>query len=77
MTLPTFIPIQDAANKFGYDLPKMKELVESGKIDAVQLPDGDLIVSEGRLSSYGAPYIRQNNIFQKSKTHLEIFSSFR
>ena len=49
MTLPTFLPIKDAAVKYGFKLLELKELVESGKIDAVQLPDGDLIVSEDRL----------------------------
>ncbi len=46
MTLPTFIPLAEAARKYGYDVAELQELAESGKIEAVQLPDGDVIVSE-------------------------------
>ena len=44
--LPTYIPLPEAARKYGYDLTELREMAESGKIEAVQLPDGDVIVSE-------------------------------
>ena len=49
MTLPTYIPIADAARKYGYDLDELKRLAQSGKIKAVQLPDGDMVVSKNEL----------------------------
>ncbi len=47
--LPTYIPIEDAAVKYGYGLAELKRLAQSGKIKAAQLPDGDMIVSESEL----------------------------
>jgi predicted site-specific integrase-resolvase len=47
--VPTYIPIKDAAVKYGYGLAELKRLAESGKIKAVKLPDGDMIVSENEL----------------------------
>lgn len=49
MVLPTYIPIVDAAKKYGYALDELKKLAQSGKINAVQLPNGDLVVSEKQL----------------------------
>ena len=49
MALPTYIPISDAARKYGYKVAELRKMAESGKIDAVQLPDGDVVVSENRL----------------------------
>lgn len=46
MALPTYIPITDAARKYGYKLAELRKLAESGKIEAVRLPDGDVVVSE-------------------------------
>ena len=48
-TLPTYIPIKDAAKRYGYDLDELKSLAQSGKIKAVQLPDGDMVVSKNEL----------------------------
>jgi len=49
MALPIYIPIEDAAKKYGYGLLELKRLALSGKIKAVQLPDGDMVVSENEL----------------------------
>ena len=48
-SLPTYIPIKDAATKYGYGLRELKRLAQSGKIKAVQLPGGDMVVSENEL----------------------------
>jgi hypothetical protein len=48
-SLPTYIPIKDAAAKYGYGLRDLKRMAQSGKIKAVQLPGGDMIVSENEL----------------------------
>lgn len=49
MVLPTYVPIEDAAKKYGYALTELKRMAQSGKIKAVKLPDGDMIVSENEL----------------------------
>jgi predicted site-specific integrase-resolvase len=48
-TIPTYIPIKDAADKYGYALDELKRLAQSGKINAVRLPGGDMVVSENEL----------------------------
>ena len=48
-TIPTYIPVADAAKKYGYDLDELKRLAQSGKINAVRLPDGGMVVSENEL----------------------------
>ncbi len=50
-SLPTYIPIKDAAAKYGYGLRDLKRMAQSGKIKAVQLPDGDMVVSEKSVMS--------------------------
>ena len=49
MVLPTYIPIKDAAAKYGYALTDLKRLAQSGKINAAVLPDGDMVVSENSV----------------------------
>jgi len=48
-TIPTYIPIKDAAKKYGYTLADLKSLAQSGKIKAVKLPGGDMVVSENSV----------------------------
>ena len=47
--IPVYIPLEDAAKKYGYAPTELKRLAQSGKIKAVQLPDGDMIVSENSV----------------------------
>ena len=49
MTLPSFIPLPEAARRLGVDASQLLLLVESGKINAAQLPDGDVMVREDEL----------------------------
>ena len=49
--IPTYIPIKDAAKKYGYALAELKRLAQSGKIKAVQLPSGDMVVSESSVKA--------------------------
>lgn len=49
MALPTYIPIADAADKYGYDLDELKKMAQSGKINAAVLPGGDMVVSENSV----------------------------
>ena len=49
MALPTYIPIADAADKYGYDLDELKKMAQSGMINAAVLPGGDMVVSVSQL----------------------------
>ena len=50
-TIPTYLPVADAAKKYGYNLDELKRLAQSGKIDAAVLPGGDVVVSEISVKS--------------------------
>ena len=49
--IPVYIPLEDAAKKYGYALVELKRLAQSGKISAAVLPDGDMVVSESSVKS--------------------------
>jgi predicted site-specific integrase-resolvase len=49
--LPTYLPIAEAAKKYGYALDELKNLAQSGKIQAAKLPDGDVVVNEDSVKS--------------------------
>ncbi len=53
MALPTYIPIEEAAQRFGLEVAQLRLLAESGKIEAAQLPDGDVMVKEDELKDTG------------------------
>jgi len=44
--IPVYMPLEEAAEKYGYALAELKRLARSGKISAAVLPDGDMVVSE-------------------------------
>jgi len=49
-TLPTLIPLSEAARKYGLDEGRLRELVEKGKIRAGRLPGSDeVLVSEDEV----------------------------
>jgi len=43
--VPTFIPLADAAKKYGISEEALTQLIEAGKIEAVQLSSGELLVA--------------------------------
>ena len=43
--VPTYIPLVDAAQKYGISEEALTQLIEAGKIEAVQLPSGELLVA--------------------------------
>ena len=51
MTLPIYIPVTEAAEKYGYDLDELKKMARSGKINAAVLPDGDMVVSDASIKA--------------------------
>jgi len=53
LTLPTFIPLPEAARKYDVSETLLTRLIQDGRINAARLPSGDILVSDngGDLSS--------------------------
>ncbi len=49
-SLPTFISLADAVRKYKIPEDVLTRLIQDGRIDAVQLPSGELVVSDNDLS---------------------------
>jgi hypothetical protein len=43
--IPTYLPLADAAKKFGMSRKVLTQMIQTGKIEAVQLPSGELLVA--------------------------------
>ena len=67
-TIPVYIPLEDAAKKYGYALVELKRLAQSGKISAAVLPDGDMVVSETSVKSK----VRKKEDLPEYKKHAEL-----
>ena len=48
--VPTYIPLADAAQKYGIPEKTLTQLIETGKIEAVQLSSGELLVTADIIS---------------------------
>jgi hypothetical protein len=60
--VPTYLPLSDAAKKYGLSEKVLTQMVQAGKIEAVQLPTGDLLVAA------------ENNGHNEPKTKEEIIA---
>jgi hypothetical protein len=49
--IPTFLPLPEAAGQYGLSEKVLTQLVQAGKIEAVQLPSGELLVSANNGST--------------------------
>jgi hypothetical protein len=49
VAIPTFIPLADAARKYNISENVLTSLIQDGRIDAAQLPSGELAVSDDGL----------------------------
>jgi hypothetical protein len=50
VAVPTFIPLADAARKYNISENVLTRLIQNGRIDAAQLPSGELLVSDEGLN---------------------------
>jgi predicted site-specific integrase-resolvase len=50
-TLPKYIPLSEAATQLNIEVAKLHAMATSGRIKAIQLPDGDLAVNEEVVDS--------------------------
>ena len=48
--LPRFVPLPKAAERLEMREDELRKLIDSGKIDAIALPDGDVAVSEDDMA---------------------------
>jgi predicted site-specific integrase-resolvase len=46
LSIPTFIPLAEAARKYNLTEDVLTRLIQDGRIDAAQLPSGELLVSD-------------------------------
>ena len=51
MNLPVYLPLAEAARKYNISVKLLTRLVQDGKIEAVQLPSGEVAVSEQGLKT--------------------------
>jgi len=49
LSLPVFIPLPEAARKYNLTEDVLTQLVQDGRIEAAQLPTGDVVVSDTAL----------------------------
>ncbi len=49
LTLPTFIPLSEAVHKYDITEDVLTQLVQNGRIEAAQLPSGDILVADSDL----------------------------
>ncbi|MBC8253286.1 MAG: hypothetical protein H8E35_04575 [Ardenticatenia bacterium] len=49
VTLPTFIPLSEAARKYKLNENVLTRLIGDGRIEAAQIPTGDILVSDDDL----------------------------
>ncbi len=65
--LPTFLPLSEAARQFNLSEKALTQLIETGKIQAVQTPDGELLVA---ADNNGQHYQTKDEIIAKHFAHL-------
>jgi predicted site-specific integrase-resolvase len=66
--VPTYLPLSDAAKKYGLSEKVLTQMVQEGKIEAVQLPTGDLLVAAEK-NGYNDPQTKEG-IITKRFAHL-------
>ena len=44
LNVPTYIPVSEAAQKYGLSEQALTQLIQTGKIEAVRLPSGEVLV---------------------------------
>ena len=67
LNVPTYIPLPDAAQKHGLSEQALTQLIQAGKIDAVQLPSGELLVS---ANTNGQEVKTKQQIISEKFSHL-------
>ena len=66
--IPTYIPLDQAARHYGLPKKVLTQEIQAGKIQAVQLPSGDLLVA---AENNGQDYQTKEEIIAQKFTHLK------
>ena len=65
--IPTYIPLDQAARHYGLSKKVLTQEIQAGKIQAVQLPSGDLLVA---AENNGRDYQTKEEIIAQKFAHL-------
>jgi transposase len=65
--VPTYIPLADAIQKYGISEEALTQLIKAGKIEAVQLSSGELLVA----ADNGSPPKTKDQIIQEKFANLQ------
>lgn len=68
--LPVYLPIADAARKYGLDEARIRSLVESGTIKAAMV-NNTLVVQESEVQNEGTPLRKEDLPEWKKHAHLK------
>lgn len=66
--IPTYLPLTEAAKKYGLSEAVLTQQIQAGKIEAVQLPTGELLVAAERN---GHQFKTKNEIISEEFAHLQ------
>jgi predicted site-specific integrase-resolvase len=66
--IPTYIPLDQAARHYGLSKKVLTQEIQAGKIQAVQLPSGDLLVA---AENNGRDYQTKEEIIAQKFAHLK------
>lgn len=61
LDVPTYLPLPEAADKYNLSVKALTQQIQAGRIEAVQLPSGELLVS----AENGQPKTREMIIAEK------------
>jgi hypothetical protein len=65
--IPTYLPLADAAKKFGMSIKVLTQMIRAGKIEAVQLPSGEVLVA---AENNGQEWKTKKDIISEKFAHL-------
>jgi len=63
--IPTYLPLTEAAEKFGLSKKVLIQMIQAGKIEAVQLPSGELLVAAEKNGNGHGPRTKDEIIAEK------------
>lgn len=70
--IPTYLPLADAAKKFGMSRKALTQMIQTGKIEAVQLPSGELLVAAKDNGKNGQNWKAKEEIIAEEFAHLRV-----
>ena len=72
LNVPTYLPLSDAAKKFKLSEKALTQLIKASKIEAVQLPSGELLVAAEDNGKNGQNLKTKDEIIAEEFAHLRL-----